>query len=880
MRKRTGPRTMSRTLKKHSARHVTRKHRKKKTTLMGVASFNDAPAAGLAPPFSKVAGKRRSRKHNKGKKDDSLTWVHERPFSGGELVSVFPPKFFQDADMTMRHGEKKYYAPFYKSRGCITDMCSPQELTQACLNSLGIAMLEHQDHTDYQEVLRLYAKMTPEERMDVVDANLVSLRTYLADLFMNYDRNAGLEYRKKESLREMLLAINPFYYYYMVKTDRLPEKMRQVIYETMHDVRKLTDPLGLVRLFLEYYNTLNPYQSGGLDSVLEMTDYDRSDFISRYLRYKFLIKQISPAISSIPRYAEFMVWDLEGSLVPVGIPNAAIKSTSIVKTIAETYGDSFVRPNYIQVVGMGVAMGVAPPSDAPSAGLAEGVAMGEGGAPPSDAPSAGLAMGMGVAPPFVKVAPSDAPSAGLAPPFVKVPPSDAPSAGLAPPFVKVAPIWYVDMKRDSDKYTNLSAYGSAKQIEFIAKLTGMSYEDASDLCNKIVERADFSGYVGSRPKEDIIRDIEESGWATLLGKVYVGVLGSSIFYRFVYQFGFGGIGDINGGGGNLRGGDASVYPAQSPLTLTLTRPQGKSKPSPVLIKHTGEQGGFGVLADFMTATKPDCNTIHMNNIHPSYDRNKISVGMARSIRQFLRESAPRYLDTYPDVYQGACEGGGDGAREDMLRKIDGAVENYRSFDVGAKSAQSVVIYHADMLIEEDSLSANGFFTLATIVEVTNYANVDNDDKTELTMSTSFMILWEDHDPEIQSVFGNRCDALDGMLMKRVWTSMVAEGEGEGVAAPCDAPAAGLGVGEAEAEKEAEKEMEMEKDAANNNNVSADVDALPSDQPVSLSALPPKDAMPSKSILKVQSAPPTAAQRFTKKLKKYVPGTNTRKVRIA
>jgi len=39
---------------------------------------------------------------------------------------------------------------------------------------------------------------------------------------------------------------------------------------------------------------------------------------------------------------------------------------------------------------------------------------------------------MGVAPP------SDAPSAGLAPPFVKVVPSDAPSAGLAPPFVKVA----------------------------------------------------------------------------------------------------------------------------------------------------------------------------------------------------------------------------------------------------------------------------------------------------------------------------------------------------------------------------------------------------------------------------------------------------------
>jgi len=274
-------------IKKKQNRRRTHKN-KKKTTLKRHIKKNK----------KSVRARDNDNKYKKG----SLSWIYERPFKGGDLISVFPPKFFHDSEMIMKHGEEKYFAPFYKTSECVTDMCNPQEMTQACLNSLGIAMMEHQDYEDYQNVLKLYAKMGPEERMEVVDANLISLRTYLADLFTNYDSAKGLELSKKDELKQLLSTINPFYYYYIVKTDQLPKKMRDDVYNMMRNIHAINDPLELVRLFLDYYNTLNPYQRGDVDSSLDLSNYNSRDFVSKYLRYYFLIKTISPAVTSIARY--------------------------------------------------------------------------------------------------------------------------------------------------------------------------------------------------------------------------------------------------------------------------------------------------------------------------------------------------------------------------------------------------------------------------------------------------------------------------------------------------------------------------------------------------------------------------------------------------
>ena len=143
----------------------------------------------------------------------------------------------------------------------------------------------------------------------------------------------------------------------MINTDSLPEKIRDVVYKEMNVVSKIEGPLGLVRLFLSFYNTLNPYSSTydlkvSGKSYKELSDADRKGYLSRYLRNGFRIESVMPSSHSDIRYKEDMNWDMEGKLVPETIPQEVVlDNDTLLKTIDETYGDSFARPNMIVLKG-------------------------------------------------------------------------------------------------------------------------------------------------------------------------------------------------------------------------------------------------------------------------------------------------------------------------------------------------------------------------------------------------------------------------------------------------------------------------------------------------------------------------------------------------
>ena len=147
----------------------------------------------------------------------------------------------------MKHGEKYHLGKYFKTAECVDDMCTAEELSTACMNSLGIVTLEHQDYQDYKKVMELFDKLTKEEQEDVVESNILSLRTYLAELFKNFrepDPETGkpadtLSARSKLELETMLDTVNPFYYNYMIFTNKLPEDVRRVVYRTMLRTRGL-----------------------------------------------------------------------------------------------------------------------------------------------------------------------------------------------------------------------------------------------------------------------------------------------------------------------------------------------------------------------------------------------------------------------------------------------------------------------------------------------------------------------------------------------------------------------------------------------------------------------------------------------------------------
>tara|TARA_Y200000002_G_scaffold366908_1_gene358368 strand:- start:4387 stop:6948 length:2562 start_codon:yes stop_codon:yes gene_type:complete len=294
-----------------------------------------------------------------------------RKMRGGKIVSNLPAQFFQQSDgkfesfeenvkeasqkKILKEAEGKsliaaYPGSYFKTGNCVDDMCSTEELTTACMNSLGIVTLEHQDYEDYKKVMELYDKMSEEEQKAVVEANLLSLRTYLADLFKKESgQDDLLTDEKKLALKAMLETINPFYYNYLIFTDKLPEPMRTAIYEEMLQTRNLKDPLELLKLFLNYYNTVNPYRMKG--AVGSDGDDMVGKRLNEYLYDNFKVSEISPSPYSAHRYNDLEIWDLEGILRTVSVPMYKMeRGKELVKVIQETYGDSFKRPNPLWLI--------------------------------------------------------------------------------------------------------------------------------------------------------------------------------------------------------------------------------------------------------------------------------------------------------------------------------------------------------------------------------------------------------------------------------------------------------------------------------------------------------------------------------------------------
>ena len=603
--------------------------------------------------------------------------VEERDgiFRGGDLVSVLPPKFFQDAQSEMKNGEMKYHAPFYRSVKCVEGMCSSKKLTQACLNSLGIAMLEHQSTPkDYHSVLRLYSELTPDEREEVIDLNLLSLRNYMSDIFTNYDKSNGLTPERSQELRAMLKVLNPFYYQYILKTDMLSDDISDEVYKAMQDVRNLSTPDDMVTLFLNYYNTLNPYQQPkDLNNSLQvlqgfstLTQEQRKTFMSKYMASHFRISRISPANYSEHRYKANKVWDMEGSLQPVSVPLIATSDVvRLATTISETYGDSFSRPNLLILETSEGKIDV-------------------------DYTEGGIKVGQ--------------------------------------------------------EASVLSRYAYDKQIEFMQLLLGIDKDEALAFCQNVVPSDKFyRDDDESRSKTYTLDNAEkvlgDSPKKVLLGKVYNGVIGISIYYRFQDQLGFGDIGIVNG-----------------------TDPR-KNK--------AGTSGGFGVLADFVTKGNDDCNMLYLNNIHMG-QTNEISVGAANAILLFLGTNAPDYLGRFPDLFKEARPKGR--GKEDMCRIVNGDVQNYRKINMKTNSARVVNIYKAELVM---TTMDDPRFKLATMVEISDYENVDNTDK-PLVVRTKFLIVWAEKTSDVRIAFRESCRALDGMLMNRVWDDLVAQGEVGGV----------------------------------------------------------------------------------------------------
>lgn len=108
--------------------------------------------------------KRTSPKKNKG----------TRKMRGGKIESRLPAEYFQENEQGMKHGEEYYLGKYFKTAKCVDDMCSAEDLSTACMNSLGIVTLEHQDYQDYKKVMELYDKLSKEEQEDVVDSNILS----------------------------------------------------------------------------------------------------------------------------------------------------------------------------------------------------------------------------------------------------------------------------------------------------------------------------------------------------------------------------------------------------------------------------------------------------------------------------------------------------------------------------------------------------------------------------------------------------------------------------------------------------------------------------------------------------------------------------------
>lgn len=280
-----------------------------------------------------------------------------RKMRGGKIESRLPAEFFQENERGMKHGEKYHLGKYFKTAECVDDMCTAEELSIACMNSLGIVTLEHQDYKDYKKVMELYDKLSKEEQEDVVESNILSLRTYLAEVFKNFreaDPNTNkpadtLSQRKQLELETLLETVNPFYYNYMIFTNKLPEDVRRVVYRTMLKTRGLKEPIDLMKLFLNYYNTINPFRAEDLSKrEQEMAGKN----LNAYLYQNFRVREMSPSLGSSHRYQnDLNIWDMEGKLEQVAVPMSKMaEGQELAKVMKETYGDTFRRPNPLWVI--------------------------------------------------------------------------------------------------------------------------------------------------------------------------------------------------------------------------------------------------------------------------------------------------------------------------------------------------------------------------------------------------------------------------------------------------------------------------------------------------------------------------------------------------
>ena len=280
-----------------------------------------------------------------------------RKMRGGKIESRLPAEFFQENERGMKHGEKYHLGKYFKTADCVDEMCTAEDLSVACMNSLGIVTLEHQDYNDYKKVMELYDKLSKEEKEDVVESNILSLRTYLAEVFKNYreaDPNTNkpadtLSHRNQLELETLLETVNPFYYNYMIFTNKLPEDVRRVVYRTMLKTRGLKEPIDMMKLFLNYYNTINPFRAE------DMTQREKDmagKKLNGYLYSNFRIREMSPSVGSSHRYLnDLSIWDMEGKLDTVAVPMSKMpKDDELARVVKETYGDTFRRPNPLWVI--------------------------------------------------------------------------------------------------------------------------------------------------------------------------------------------------------------------------------------------------------------------------------------------------------------------------------------------------------------------------------------------------------------------------------------------------------------------------------------------------------------------------------------------------
>jgi hypothetical protein len=669
---------------------------------------------------------------------------------GGDLASVLPAKAL-DHKKGVMHGKNVYHAPFYRSPGCVEDMCSlddlfvqgtednPQvrttesekkkSLAQACLNSLGVGMVERQTYEDYQSVMKTFDSLSEQGRFYVMESNMQTIRQYISSLFAERTGSGEdvgidkLSVQEREKLVSLLKVLNPAYYQYIVKTDLLPVKVRVLVAEAMIDAGKLSNPVELLNMLLRYYNTPDPFYTAWHSQWLLRSKPDEypsaTRFLGEYGSWKFRITEARFSETSRGRYQEGENWDVEGTCAPLEMPmKPVLNEEKLQKTMQETFMDSFARPNMIKLVASETNPG---------------------------------------------------------------------------------PTLKIDKRyRDTTKYPEGAEGDEEYARDMFVEVMGRLLEIDGKTTREMLETKQNIPTIQNMereevPLEDSIDALRNTGKYNLVAKVFGGVLGPSIYYAFQDNWNLGSIGDKN-------------LDMVGDLSETGFRPNGEQLGMFAHMLTMYMNRSETKMEDSM-----DCVRMYLNNIHHETNptlRPTLSVGSARSILGFLQREAPYYLETYPDTFE---RGGNANAK--LGDRVYAGVDAYREIDLSSNKARVVSIYEADMVLpslEIEGTGRAGKYRICMITEVSEYTNVDNTD-TPIERTTKFQIVWEDQTPGNQAGFAEECVTLDKMLMDGVWKGMK---PGDTLAPELALPPASKPVtkeGEGEGEGEGEVSQPLEED---------------------------------------------------------------------